>query len=132
MTGHPPQLPNTPLKKPLVLSPRSHCWVTGDPIRQFSLLPLADLNDMEGPMKLLVQDLQVLSSLLFGMWGQVASGGDSHLEVGAAGVLSHQAACIRKSLLLSQTWDLCSVQGQMAWVRSSRMGLRFHDLTPII
>lgn len=102
------------------------------PSDKFSLLPLADLNDMEGPTKLLVQDLQVLSSLLFGMRGQVASGGDSNLEVGAAGELSHQTVCIRKSLLLSQTWDLCGMQDQMAWVRPSRMGLRFHDLTSII
>lgn len=76
----------------------------------FSLFPLTDLSDKEDPTTLPGQDPRVPSSLLSGTWGQVASGGDSSLEAGAAGELSHQAMYIRKHLPQSSTWDLCIVQ----------------------
>lgn len=60
--------PQTLLQSPLafLLEVIAGLWVT--PSGTFSLLPLADLNDIEGPMKLLAQDLPVLSSLLPGTW----------------------------------------------------------------
>lgn len=63
-----PNSQTLPQRSPLsfLLEDIAGLWVI--PSDKFFLLPLADLNDTEGPTKLLVLDLQAPSSLLSGMW----------------------------------------------------------------
>lgn len=67
-----------------------------------------DLGEKEGPTWLPAQDPGVHASCRAGPWLLAApGGGGSPAEAGAAGKLSHRAACIRASPRPGSTWEPC-------------------------